>query len=124
MLTIIPKLELIPVLPAWPIALTQGWLTLCLLVLTTSTLLLSPALEAEESIQPQATSVDINTASAEEIAQALNGIGQRKAQAIVDFREQGGPFRSVDELTEVRGIGPSILARNKARIRLCPPQPR
>ena len=65
-----------------------------------------------------AAPVNVNTASAEEIAQALNGIGETKAQAIVARREAGGPFKSADELTTVKGIGAKTVEKNKEDIRL------
>ncbi len=60
--------------------------------------------------------VNINTASAELIAQELVGVGQSKAYRIVEYREAHGPFESTDELIEVKGIGESILERNRDRI--------
>ena len=53
----------------------------------------------------------INTASAEEIAQALPGIGTIKSQAIVALREQLGGFTNIDQLLEVKGIGFATLER-------------
>jgi len=53
--------------------------------------------------------VNINTASKEEL-DSLKGIGPVKAQAIVDYRTKNGPFRSVDDLEKVPGIGPKTLA--------------
>jgi competence protein ComEA len=55
----------------------------------------------------------INTADAETLARELKGIGAAKAQAIVAYRDANGPFVAVDELLEVRGIGPAILERNR-----------
>jgi competence protein ComEA len=52
--------------------------------------------------------IDINTASATEL-EALSGIGEVLAAAIVDFRTENGPFASVDELEDVSGIGPATL---------------
>ena len=63
-----------------------------------------------------AAPVNINTASAEEIAEALNGIGPSKAQAIVDYREAYGEFSRADEIVFVRGIGTSTYENNKADI--------
>ena len=63
-----------------------------------------------------AAPVNINTASATEIADALNGIGLSKAQAIVDYREAYGPFNRPDEIVFVRGIGGSTLENNKSDI--------
>lgn len=60
--------------------------------------------------------VNINTASAEQIAMTLKGVGPAKAQAIVEYREEKGEFVSVDELTQVRGIGPATLEQNRAFI--------
>lgn len=52
--------------------------------------------------------IDVNTASALDLTR-LPGIGESKAQAIVDWREANGPFRTVDQLMEVKGIGEGIL---------------
>lgn len=52
--------------------------------------------------------VDINTAGAEELT-ALPGIGEKRAQAIVDHREEYGPFTYVEDLIRVPGIGEGIL---------------
>ncbi|HEY9032942.1 MAG TPA: helix-hairpin-helix domain-containing protein [Pseudomonadales bacterium] len=57
--------------------------------------------------------VNINSASAEEISEALNGIGEVKAQAIVAWREANGPFTSVEQLAEVKGIGEKMLEKNR-----------
>ena len=57
-----------------------------------------------------ASPVNINQADAEEIASALQGIGQKKAEAIVEFRKLNGEFESVDQLTEVKGIGEKLVS--------------
>ncbi|CAN0602516.1 unnamed protein product, partial [Ectocarpus sp. 12 AP-2014] len=62
--------------------------------------------------------VNINTADREELSSSLSGVGASKAEAIVRYREQFGPFESVDELSEVTGIGASTVERNRERIRL------
>lgn len=62
--------------------------------------------------------VNINTASAEELATLLDGVGLKKAQAIIDYRDEYGVFKSADELTQVKGIGPTLLQKNQERIRL------
>lgn len=54
--------------------------------------------------------ININTATAQELI-ALPGIGKTKAAAIVAYREEHGKFKTVDELTDVPGIGDSILAQ-------------
>ena len=65
-----------------------------------------------------ASPVNINTANAEQIAEALTGIGMVKAQAIVDYRTSNGPFSSAEQVIMVRGIGDSTFERNKADILL------
>ena len=54
--------------------------------------------------------IDVNSASAVEL-ENLPGIGPAKAVAIVELREERGSFGSVDELDDVRGIGPATLDR-------------
>ncbi|MEO7199454.1 MAG: helix-hairpin-helix domain-containing protein [Dokdonella sp.] len=60
-----------------------------------------------------AADVDINSADATTLAQALNGIGMSKAEAIVAHREVHGPFASADDLAEVKGIGAKTVERNR-----------
>ena len=60
--------------------------------------------------------VNINTASIEVLAQALVGVGPELAKRIVDFRERYGEFKSIEALGDVRGIGPSLLTKNKGNI--------
>ena len=52
--------------------------------------------------------ININTAGVAEL-NSLSGIGPAKAQAIVDYRDQNGPFQTIDDLLNVPGIGPKIL---------------
>ena len=62
--------------------------------------------------------VNINKASAQEIADSLNGIGIKKAEAIVDYRKKEGNFSSIDALSNVKGIGEKTVAKNKKDIKL------
>jgi competence protein ComEA len=65
-----------------------------------------------------ASPVNINTANAEQIADALNGIGIVKAQAIVDYRTDNGLFSSAEQVVMVRGIGDKTLEKIKVDILL------
>ena len=65
-----------------------------------------------------ASPVNINLADAPSIADALNGIGQSKAEAIVAYRETNGQFASVDDLVMVKGIGDRTLERIREDILL------
>jgi competence protein ComEA len=59
-----------------------------------------------------AETVNINTADKESLVTAIKGVGEKRAEAIIAYREQHGPFKSIDELAEVRGIGTSIVEKN------------
>lgn len=65
-----------------------------------------------------AETVDINQASAQEIADALQGVGMTKAEEIVRYRDSNGAFRHVDELANVKGIGLATIDKNRDRISL------
>jgi competence protein ComEA len=65
-----------------------------------------------------ATPVNVNTADAQTIANSLNGIGEKKAQAIIAYREKNGDFKTIDSLTEVAGIGEKTVEKNKEDILL------
>jgi competence protein ComEA len=61
--------------------------------------------------------VDINTADAATIARELNGVGESRAKAIVEYREKNGRFASPDDVMKVSGIGPQVLKLNRENIR-------
>ena len=63
--------------------------------------------------------LDLNTASVEELDR-LPGIGPRAAQAIVDYRLKHGPFRRLEDLLNVPGIGPATLERIRPWVRVSP----
>ncbi|MCB1604080.1 MAG: ComEA family DNA-binding protein [Gammaproteobacteria bacterium] len=62
--------------------------------------------------------VNINTADAKSLADELNGIGAKKAQAIVDYRTEHGDFKTIESLTEVKGIGLKTVEKNRDSIEL------
>ena len=62
--------------------------------------------------------VNINLASAEALAEALQGIGPSKAVRIIEYREAYGPFEHIEELAAVRGIGLDTVEKNRDIIRL------
>jgi len=62
--------------------------------------------------------VNVNSASAEDIAEALKGIGMSKAAAIVDYRNANGKFKHIDELVNVKGIGVRTVDINRELILL------
>lgn len=64
------------------------------------------------SYQAYADPVNINTADKETLMN-VKGIGEKRAEAIIVYREQNGPFKSVDDLASVQGIGQSIIDKNR-----------
>ena len=65
-----------------------------------------------------AEKININTATAEQIASAMTGIGESKAKAIVEYRSSHGNFKSIESLENVDGIGEKTVEKNKDKITL------
>jgi competence protein ComEA len=65
--------------------------------------------------------INVNSADAETLSTYIVGIGPAKAAAIVAFREKNGPFKSVDDLLLVQGIGESTLKKNRDRLTAASP---
>jgi competence protein ComEA len=59
--------------------------------------------------------VNINTATKEELT-SLKGIGDKRAQEIIDYRKKNGEFKSVDDLEKVPGIGPGIMKQIRSQV--------
>lgn len=66
---------------------------------------------------PAWAAVDVNNASAQQL-EAVKGIGPAKARAIVDYRNKNGPFKSLDDLRNVDGIGAKSLEKMKPELML------
>jgi len=77
-----------------------------------------PAPKTEGAAVPGQEQVSINQATAEQLSAVMNGVGLKKAQAIVSYREQYGPFSAIQQLSEVPGIGNALIERNAARLKL------
>lgn len=70
---------------------------------------------AQEEFMPDVSPLDLNTATAEEL-DTLPGIGEELARRIVEYREENGPFGSVEEIMAVSGIGEKKFADLEGRI--------
>ena len=73
--------------------------------------------QVSSSTNIQGDKISLNQANLQQL-QTLNGVGEKKAQAIVEYRQKNGGFKTVDELVNVKGIGPKLLEKNKARLML------
>jgi competence protein ComEA len=93
----------------------QGLKTLIVLFILSSTAFLYAADNPTNPAMPL-EKIDINVADAEMIAQAMDGVGMVKAQEIVAYREMNGKFQSIDQLTEVKGIGIATVEKNRHRL--------
>ncbi len=74
------------------------------------------ALAADKQAPIEPMAVNINTADAQTLAVALDGVGAARAKAIVEYRTAHGPFHSVDDLAQVKGIGDHVVAANRSRL--------
>ncbi len=79
---------------------------------------LDKSVSLEKPISEPINLVNINTANIDELSAGLSGVGKIKAQAIITYREENGAFDAVDSLTNVKGIGPATLEKNRDRIQL------
>ena len=85
-----------------------------------SSLLLTVGLAASPFVSAAAWAgpVDINTADASTLAKELNGVGPARAQAIVAYRNEHGPFRSVDDLALVKNMPQKVIDSNRELLRV------
>jgi len=68
------------------------------------------------AVQSVAAPVNINTADAATLAEALNGVGSVTSQEIVSYREENGGFEKPEDLMKVNGIGPATFEDNREDI--------
>jgi competence protein ComEA len=76
-----------------------------------------PGPPAEQAGQQQQLQVNVNEADAETLADVLVGIGASRARAIVEYREEHGRFSTLEDLTQVTGVGEATVMNNRDRIR-------
>ncbi|XBS70834.1 helix-hairpin-helix domain-containing protein [Acerihabitans sp. KWT182] len=94
---------------------------------TQTDVLLEKANDADKQANPDTTAedeedetekVNINTATEDELVEGLKGIGPSKAREIIKYREKNGPFKKIDQLKKVKGIGPSTYASIKPQLEI------
>ncbi len=100
----------------------SNWIAILVISTLTSLVLPATAATAAAAVQPQLAAaavqaqININQASAELIAEVLSGIGLKRAKAIVRYRTANGPFKSAEDLLQVKGVGAATLQKNRDRI--------
>ena len=67
------------------------------------------------SKQMQSAVVNINTADMKQLVK-LPGVGKKKAQAIIDYREANGDFTSLEDLAKVKGVGKKMLTKLDGKV--------
>lgn len=98
-----------------PKRLVSGAVPALLACLVLASVAAGPALAA--AANAQATQVDINKASVEQLV-TIPGVGEATARRIVAFREEHGPFRRVEDLMKVRGIGEKSLEKLRPYVKV------
>ena len=99
------------------------FLTLCLgLAFSTPASAMMLKDPVKQSAQSEKTfpvlTVNINQATAEELAEIMTGVGIKKASLIVEYRETHGKFKTLEDLLAVKGIGEATLNKNRNRLKL------
>ena len=87
----------------------------CCLIFASQLSFAEDKVAAESAIEQQV--VYLNNSTAEQLA-SLKGIGLKKAAAIIAYREQFGPFKSITDLTKIKGIGGKVVLDNKSRLKI------
>ena len=73
--------------------------------------------QVSSSVNIQGDKISLNQANLQQL-QMLSGVGEKKAQAIMEYRQKHGGFKTIDELMNIKGIGPKLLEKNKSKLML------
>jgi competence protein ComEA len=96
-------------------------LVLCAIFALSTPLTFANEINKTASVIPVSSSVSsvihLNKATVEQLI-SLKGIGEKKAQAIINYREMNGNFSSMEDLLNVKGIGEKVLADNMQRLKI------
>ncbi|MGM0525392.1 MAG: ComEA family DNA-binding protein [Pseudomonadota bacterium] len=77
-----------------------------------------PTLEQNQTAEQAAPLLNINTATVQQLAAVMVGVGAKRAEQIIALREQLGGFTEFEQLLDVKGIGLKTLEKNQSLIRL------
>ena len=60
--------------------------------------------------------ININTADKETLMTVITGVGEKKAEAIIAYRKENGPFKSINDLSMIKGIDTGIIEKNREKL--------
>lgn len=72
--------------------------------------------EKPPKVQSESTHVDINHATLADLTGSFKGIGKKRAEAMIAYRESHHGFKSIEELADVKGFGPNFVKKNRAQL--------
>jgi competence protein ComEA len=78
-------------------------------------------LQSSPAPAARAATIDLNTASVADL-EGLPGVGRRTAERIVEHRQKNGPFKKIEELMNIKGIGEKSFLKLKPLISVAPPK--
>lgn len=99
------------------LAIAAVWLSFAAVFAASPMVAANPVSQTEQTDEKSA-SVNLNSATAEELAEKLVGVGAARAELIVQYRDANGPFTSIEQLLEIKGIGVATLEKNRDKIEL------
>lgn len=81
-------------------------------------LAIEPANQPQDSppVEENLAKINLNTADVAMLTGSMKGIGKNRAQAIVNYRDAHGPFKSVEELSLIKGLGKSFVSHNLVQL--------
>ena len=95
-------------------------ITKAIIILSSMLIGVLPAHSMEQSSPPfisPTQKIDLNTADWKQLANTIKGIGKKRAQSIIRYRQSHGPFKSVDDLVKVKGFGYRFMKKNHAQLK-------
>lgn len=70
---------------------------------------------SQSEVSYSVSKINLNSASSTQLQQ-LSGVGAKKAEAIIEFRNKNGPFKTIEEIQKVKGIGLALFEKNKTKL--------
>ncbi len=98
------------------ILLSSAMVTLCVCSVAYAENQMATTIESAVIVENKTPKINLNQADVAALIHSFKGIGKKRAQAIVHYRESHGPFKSIEDLTEVTGFGPLFVSRHRQEL--------